>query len=253
MIDVHCNILPGADDGSRHMEESVAMAKEAINQGIDTVIATPHHMDGKYHNFKHEILKYVKDLNDRLQSEGIPLTVLPGQNIRIYGELLDSFKQDHLLELNENSGYLMIELPINHIPQYTNQLIFDLQIQGYRPIIVHPELHEQFIDDPNPLYELVKNGALVQIGAGSIIGKNGKKVQKFVHQLINANLAHFLGSEAHDHNNYSFQQAVREVRKKYGNGTVYLFTENALLLIKGETVIADQPTRIKKKKILGLI
>ncbi|MCT2534625.1 tyrosine protein phosphatase [Aquibacillus koreensis] len=254
LIDIHCHILPGVDDGAKHMEESIAMAKEALEQGVYTIVATPSHMNGKHHNFKKEILKYVKDLNNRLVEEEVPLTVLPGQCIRINGDLLDSFESGHLLEMNVNSGYVMIELPQNHLPQYMSQLIYDLQLKGYRPILVHPEKHAQFIYEPDALYELVKKGLLVQVSTDSVIGKNSRKVQKFVHEMIEANLTHFIGTEAGDRSSYTFQAAVKEIRKKYGNATVYYYLENATLMTKGETVLGDEPIRMKKKKrILGII
>ncbi|WP_186576564.1 tyrosine-protein phosphatase [Aquibacillus kalidii] len=254
MIDINCHILPGLDDGAKHMEESIAMAKEALNQGIDKIIATPTHMDGKYHNFKKEIMIGINELNRRLNEEGIDLEVLPGQKIRINGDLLGSMDKDHLLDLNNGSRYILIDLPYNHVPQYTGQVIFDLQLQGYKPILVHPEKHQQFMEEPNALYELVKNGALVQIASDSVVGKSGKKVQKLTHTLIEANLTHFIGSEAKDHSQFTYKKAISELRKRYGNSIAYYYIENAVLLTQGQTVLGDPPTKVsKRKKIMGII
>ncbi|WP_226036166.1 tyrosine-protein phosphatase [Aquibacillus saliphilus] len=253
MIDIHSHILPAVDDGAKHMEESLAMAKEAVNQGIDTIIAAPHHMDGRFHNFKMEIMENVKELNERLVKENISVTVLAGQATRINGELINSIEQGNLLPLDETSGYLLLELPTNHVPRYASQLIFDLQIEGYRPIIVHPERNRTLIESPNHLYNLVKNGALTQITAGSLVGQFGKKVQKFSQQLIEADLVHFIATGAKDKGMICLKQAYREINKTYGKSTFNYFIQNADALKEGESVIGHEPHRIKKKKLFGII
>lgn len=248
MIDINCHILPGIDNGSKHMQESVAIAKSALAQGIDTIVATPKHMNGQYHNFKQQIIQQVEILNQRLKEEEVAVTVLPGQEIRVYGELSDSLDKGHLLTLNETPGYLLIDLPSNHIPSYMMQLIFNLQIKGYKPIIAHPETNPFMREDPDLLYELVKQGALVQLATDSIVGKNSRKVQKFTLEIIQAGLAHFIGSEAKQASAYSYQEAVKKVQKHFGNEMTYLFFENAKYLMKGEAIITEEPTRIKKKR-----
>lgn len=250
MIDINCHILPGIDNGPKDIEESVAIAKSALAQGIDTIVATPKHMNGEYHNFKQEIIKQVDILNQRLQEEQIAIAVLPGQEIRIYGEMIESLAKDHLLTINETQGYLLIDLPSNHIPSYMMQLIFNLQIKGYKPIIAHPETNPFIREDPDLLYELVKQGAFIQLATDSIVGKNSRKVQKFSLEIIEARLAHFIGSEAKQGSAYSYQEAVRKVRKHFGNEMNYLFYENAMYLTKGEAIITEEPVRIKKKRLI---
>ncbi|SDM56227.1 tyrosine-protein phosphatase [Sediminibacillus halophilus] len=253
MIDIHCHILPGIDDGAKHMEDSLEMAREAVSQGIHTIIATPHHLNGRYNNYKTDILGYVSRLNNRLQDENIPLTVLPGQETRINGEMIDHLEQEELLPLNGKS-YVFVELPSDHVPRYTKQLLFDLQVQGYNPVIVHPERNRELIKDPDQLYEFVKNGTLTQVTAASIVGKFGKPIQKFTQQLIEANLTHFISSDAHNTTNRGFcmQEAITEIQTTYGNSLIYYFMENAQLATEGEIVVGDVPEKVKKKKFLGL-
>ncbi|MRH41242.1 tyrosine protein phosphatase [Aquibacillus halophilus] len=254
MIDIHSHILPHLDDGASHTEESVAMAKEAVSQGIHTIIATPHHLNGRYENYKTDIISQVKSLNERLLEENIPLTVLPGQETRINGQMTNDLEQGHLLPLNETSGYLFVELPSNSVPRYTSKLLFDLQVQGYKPIIVHPERNKELIEDPDQLYEFVKNGTLTQVTAASVTGKFGKKIQKFTHRLIEANLTHFIASDAHNTTTRGFcmQEAYQNIEENYGNSFVYFFRENSQYLIDAGTVVGDVPERIAKKKFLGL-
>lgn len=247
MIDMHGYILPGVDGGTKHMQESIAIAKVAVAQGIDTIIATPRYKDGHYDNFKEEIIEQVTILNQRLQEERIALTVLPGQEIRIYGDMLANFEKEHLLPLNETTEYVLIELPKDHIPPYITQLFYELQIKGFKPIIAHPEMNPFIREDPDLLYNLVKKGALTQLASASIVGKESKKVQKFAFQLIESNLAHFIGSEVRSSKNYIFRDALSKITKQFGDEKTFCFIENASSLIDGNEVIADQPLRIKKK------
>ncbi|WP_117168478.1 tyrosine-protein phosphatase [Paraliobacillus sediminis] len=247
MIDMHGYILPGVDGGTKHTQESIAIAKAAVDQGIDTIIATPKYKDENYDNFKEEIIEQVNILNQRLQEERIALTVLPGQEIRIYGDMLTNFEKEHLLTLNETTEYVLIELPKDHFPSYITQLFYDLQIKGYKPIISHPEINSFIREDPDLLYNLVKKGALTQLASASVVGKQSKKVQKFAFQLIESNLAHFIGSEVRSSRNYIFRDAITKITKQFGEERTFFFIENANSLIDGNEVIADQPLRIKKK------
>lgn len=247
MIDMHGYILPGVDGGTKHMQESIAIAKAAVAQGIDTIIATPKYKAGHYNNFKKEIVQQVSIFNQRLEDEQIALTVLPGQEIRIYGDMLDNFEEDHLLPLNESTEYLLIELPLDHFPAYTTQLFYDLQIKGYIPIISHPETNPIIREDPDLLYNLVKKGALTQLASASIVGKNSKKEQKFAMQMIESNLAHFIGSEVRSSKKYIFRDALTKITKQFGGEKRFYFIENAASLISGYEVMKDQPIRIIKK------
>lgn len=254
MIDIHCHILPGIDDGAQSVGESIAMAKLAVQEGITSIIATPHHNNGSYKNTKQEILKKVDELNKVLQKESISLKILPGQEPRIYGELLEDYKQDEILSLNASGQYLFIELPSGQVPRYTEQLLFEIQMNGLTPIIVHPERNSEIIQNPDILYQLVKKGALTQITASSVAGYFGNSIKKFSYQLIEANLTHFIASDAHNVSNRSFKmiESLDAIEKKYGVDFIYLFTENAELLVHGKAVYKEIPQKVRKRKILGL-
>ncbi|MFD1064415.1 tyrosine-protein phosphatase [Oceanobacillus locisalsi] len=253
MIDIHTHILPGIDDGAKNEEDSIAMAKQAVEQGIHTVIATPHHYNGAYFNDKSSILRNVSILNELFQNEGIPLEVLPGQETRIYGELLDGLDNDDMLPLNETK-FLFIEFPSSSVPQYAKQMLFDIQMKEITPIIVHPERNLELLENPQLLYDFVKNGALTQVTAASLIGKFGKDIKKYAEQLIECNQTHFIASDAHNIKSRRFvmDEAFEAVKKKYGTDFVYLFQENSQLLVNNKNVNRMKPSLPKKKKFLGL-
>ncbi|KAB7707384.1 tyrosine protein phosphatase [Bacillus aerolatus] len=255
MIDLHCHILPRVDDGATTLTESLIMAKEAEKEGITTIVATPHHKNGTYDNVKKDIIAGVADLNKELKDGGINVEILPGQEIRIYGELMEDYEKDELLTIGGDSSYVLIEFPSGYVPQYAEQLFFDMQMKGLLPIIVHPERNQELIEKPDRLYNLVKNGAATQITASSYIGKFGKKIQMFTEQLIDANLTHLFASDAHNVKNRSFHmaQAHERLQKRAGTDYVYYFKENAELIVNGQHMYKEPPERIRtKKKFLGL-
>lgn len=252
MIDIHSHILPGIDDGAKDINDSLALARGAVDEGIRTIIATPHHQNGHYANKKDDILEKVAELNTALRQESVPLTVLPGQETRIYGEILDDYQKGEILTLNNGGKYLFVELPSDHVPMYAEQLLFEIQLEGLVPIIVHPERNRGFIERPELLFQLVKKGALTQVTGASLAGFFGKKIKKFSLQMVEANLTHFVASDAHNMINRSFKmtEAFAVLDNEFGDDTVYMFKENAALLVEGQNVYRDVPNRIKKKKKL---
>ena len=252
MIDIHCHILPGLDDGAQTITDSLDMAKEAVREGISSIIATPHHNQA-YHNTKDEIILAVNDLNNRLKEAAIPLEILPGQEVRIYGEIVEGLNNGEILSLSQ-SQYMFIEFPSNHVPRYAEKLLFDIQLQGLIPIIVHPERNKQLMEQPDLLYQFVEKGALTQVTASSLCGYFGKNIKKFSEQLIEFNLTHFIASDAHNVKNRTFKmaEALDIVNSKYGPDMVYLFKENAELLVENSNIMKELPERIKRKRFLGI-
>jgi protein-tyrosine phosphatase len=253
MIDLHCHILPNVDDGPKDLAGSVEMAKQAVQQGIKTIIATPHHRNEKYENHGQTIFRQVEEFNRVLKSENLDLTVLPGQETRIFGEMVEALESSEILPLNQGK-YVFVELPSGHVPRYTGQLLFDIQLKGFVPVIVHPERNQEIVENPEVLYQLVKKGALTQVTASSVSGHFGKSIKKFSLQLIEANLTHFVASDAHNTSSRGFKmvEAYDVIEKNFGIEAVYMYRENAELVVLGKSVFREVPERVKRKRILGL-
>lgn len=254
MIDIHCHILYGVDDGPETQQESLQLAREAVKEGIHTIIATPHHKNGEYKNNREEILEKTAKLNEVLQREKLPLVILPGQETRIHGDFLQAYENGELLTLNDQRKYIFVELPSGHVPRYTEQLLFEIELKGLVPVIVHPERNRGFMERPDLLYSLVKRGALTQVTAASVAGYFGSKIKKFTGQLIDANLTHFVSSDAHNTINRTFKmkEAYEAIQQKYGTDTMETFKENARLVVDGKNVYKDAPQRVKKKRLFGI-
>lgn len=253
MIDIHCHILPGVDDGPGKIDESLKMARKAVDEGIKTIIATPHHKNNKYENVKGSILQNVESFNKQLINEDIPLTIFPGQEIRIYGEILEDYQKGEILPLNM-SKFIFIEFPTASVPKYSERMLYNLQLEGFTPIIVHPERNKEIIENPKQLYNFVKNGILTQVTAASITGHFGKSIKKFSEQLILHNLTHFVASDAHNTHNRSFKmiEAHDYIEENFGIEYVYLFKENSQKIIDNGDIYQEIPEPIQRRKFLGI-
>src|SRR5699024_3685051 len=144
--------------------DSIAMANEAVKQGIHTIIATPHHKNGSFDNIRDIIITQVNVLNDLFKQEDIPLTVLAGQETRINGNMVEDLNQNQLLPLNDTK-YLFVEFPHSSVPRYAKQMLFDIQVACSIPLIVIPERQKETMDCTMKLSELAQNAALTQMTA----------------------------------------------------------------------------------------
>ncbi len=195
--DIYSHILPGIDDGSQDMEQTLAMVKIATLDSITAIAATPHVISGVYDNKKEYILSVLQDLNKRLDIENIPVQVLPGAEIRMEPDLPSRQQKGELLTLNDTGRYLLLEFPAAYIPDYTARVMYELQLQGITPIYAHPERNADVNKNPQPLLELAARGALLQINTGSITGLFGSEVKKTAYKLLKQGEAHVIGSDAH--------------------------------------------------------
>lgn len=249
MIDIHSHILPGVDDGAQTEQASIEMAKMAVEEGVTKIVASPHHKNRHYDNYKEAIVTHVKVLNELFQENNIPLEVLVGQEVRVYGEILRDFEKGEIQTIND-TNYILIEFPFDSVPQYVDQLLYDMQIAGLRPIIVHPERNRELRENKQRMYELVRGGALSQVTAASLLGNFGKDVEQFSFELIEADLTHFIASDAHNTTNRPFhmQEAFAVVDEKFGADTAYLLRENSHLLVENLNIHQLEPRPIKKRR-----
>ena len=123
MIDLHCHILPGIDDGPELLDESIEMCRIAVNDGISKVACTPHHVVGKYNNNRKKIIRCVEELQASIDSDHIPLTLYPGCEIRLDLNLVENIKAGELLTMNDSERYITLELPNEALPKNIEEII----------------------------------------------------------------------------------------------------------------------------------
>lgn len=254
MFDLHSHILPGIDDGPKEMEGSLQLARLAVQEGITHVVATPHHKNGLWDNEKEQIVEHVKKLQYELDAKQIPLTIFPGQEVRIHGELLENIEANQIQFIDEQEQYLLIEFPTKSVPVYTDRLFYELMQKGVVPIIVHPERNRIFYKEPDRLKSLVEKGALAQLTAGSYTGGFGQTIQTFSRQLIEADLVHFIASDAHDAVKRPFlmRDAYEQVTNEFGQIKVDQFQQTTQDILNGVWVIPPSPSSIQKQKLFSL-
>ena len=250
MIDLHCHLLPGVDDGARTLDDSLAMAQQAVAEGISHILVTPHHKNGKYLNPKEAVMEATATLQAELDSRGIGLTLFPGQELRINGEILEDIEKGDILFIDDESQYLLIEFPTMSIPHFTESLFFKLRQKGITPVIVHPERNQAVIDDPNILLPFIERGALAQVTASSYVGAFGKDIARLSNQLIEANLVHILASDAHNTRGrgFHFRKAFAKLEAEFGPEKVAYFKQNAKDLFNGDVVHTEDPSEVYQKK-----
>ncbi|MCL2559246.1 MAG: hypothetical protein FWE07_02055 [Turicibacter sp.] len=258
MIDIHAHILPAVDDGAQNEVETLAMLQTAVNEGIRTIVATPHYNRNFTQN-RTSVLRKVELLQKMIAKHQLDVAVLPGQEIRIYGEVLEDIQSGKLLTIADHSQHVLIEFPFRSVPHYAERLFFELEDAGITPIIAHPERNLELQENPGRLYDFVVNGALTQVTTSSLTGYFGKQVQKFSRDMIEHNLAHVLATDAHNNSDRSFtmSEAFADVEKRFGTYTMNVLQENARLIIEGEDVLVDELPQMmsgngSKKKFFGL-
>lgn len=250
MVDLHCHLLPGIDDGSKNMEISLRLAREATENGVTHALLTPHHMNGRYINHKQDVIWRTQEFQKQINAHNIPLTVFPGQEVRINGQLLEALDKDDILFADTAGKYMMLEFPDDDVPHYTNQMIFDLQQRGIIPVIVHPERNTKIMSEPDLIYQLLVKGCLSQITASSYVGTFGKKVENFSRQLIEAGQGYVFASDAHNlpDRKYEMRQAFEKMKREFGQELVDQYQQNAKSIINGENMPLNDLQMIKKKK-----
>ncbi|MGE5633543.1 MAG: tyrosine-protein phosphatase [Caulobacteraceae bacterium] len=194
MIDIHCHILYGVDEGPDSLHISLEMCRQAIKEGIEKIIATPHYIIGE--RYDSNISEKIKTLNNELKNNNIGVEVLPGNEAFIDFGLVDRLSNKECLTLS-NSKYVLLEVPMLEVPRFTENVIYELLLKGYIPILAHPERNRAINVKPEIVYELVRNGCLMQLNSTSLFGLSGEKAENTAKQLLSHNLVHFIATDAH--------------------------------------------------------
>lgn len=197
MIDLHCHVLPGIDDGPQTMEDTFALARTAVGNGIHTIVATPHVSWEYPDNTAASIRAKVTEVNAALRDAGIDLTVLPGAEVALTraGEL----PAEELAALRLGGGpWLLVECPLTAAAGAGfASVLYTLRAQGHQVLLAHPERIVAFLREPALLEGFIDDGMRGQVTAGSFAGRFGKDVQKFSFHMLEQGWVHNVGSDAH--------------------------------------------------------
>ena len=228
MIDIHCHILPGVDDGAKDLEDSLEMARIAQSEGIKTIINTSHYHPDFDYMVGEELLKELVSFNKILKENNIEVEVLIGNELYYSDNLLEYMDKKEFYTLN-NSKYILIEFAPTRFPKNLCDVVYELKIRGYIPILAHVERYQEVQDNPKLIQEAIKEGAFIQVNASSVLGKGPSECNKSCDALLKHNMVHFIGTDAHGSNRRRplIKEAYEYVSKKYGEDKANkLFLDN---------------------------
>ena len=201
MLDLHCHILPGVDDGAASLDEALAMARFCVRDGITRVIATPH-CNGTCRLLRLDVLPHVARLNEELAKAGIALVILPGSEIQVTDTAAyrRDFETGLYCHLGDGRTFTLLEFSWKGelYPADGLELVGWLCKQGMTPIVAHPERHRYFADDPGRLRALVDAGAWLQITVDSMLGNHGRDPAASAEKLLRAYPVAVLATDAHN-------------------------------------------------------
>ena len=197
MVDIHSHILPLLDDGSHALEESIVMLQKSIASGVDAIVATPHLYPGRYTASTVDRDQALSELLAEVSQQQLQIEIFPGRECFFAPEMYDYEKDIGKLTITDNGKYLLIESPMGEIPQYVDQMIFDLQIKGITPVIAHAERYHDVIENPNLVHKYIQMGCLIQINVGSLLGEAGSDIQRTAKILLEHRMGHIVASDIH--------------------------------------------------------
>lgn len=195
-VDIHCHMLPGIDDGARDNADSLAMALLAVDEGIETVVVTPHQLGAFSHNLGDEIRVRAVELQELLRANGTPLKVLPGADVRIDDGLIDKLQSGEVLSIGDHRRHVLLELP-HELYQPLEPVLEALAAHGITGILTHPERNRGILAQPGLVEPLVEFGCLMQVTAGSLTGAFGDAPRAMAERMCSRGLVHFLATDAH--------------------------------------------------------
>jgi protein-tyrosine phosphatase len=236
MIDIHHHLLWGMDDGASDVETSVAMARVAAADGISHVVCSPH-ANSTYLYEPRVIAAKIAELQGLLDRDRIALKLGHGCDFHVSYENIQEAKLDPVKFSINGLGYLLVEVPDYGLPRGLTEIFYQLQLAGLTPILTHPERNPTLQNDQPRLVDWLRGGVLIQVTAGSVMGRMGKHAERMAHDLLANHWVHFLATDAHNTTSRppKMSEAFDLVAKKYGPDYAHLLcVSNPLAAFMGK-------------------
>lgn len=203
-VDFHSHLIPNIDDGSKSYDVSVDLIKRLHKLGFEKIITTPHIMTDFFRNTPQIVKDALEKLRHEVQQEDVPVTIEAAAEYLIDDGFEKKFRDNQLMTFGDN--HLLIELSTLSPPYNFKELLFDLQIEGYKIILAHPERYTYWMHDFKMFEELKNRNVLFQLNTVSLTGFYPDPTKKFAQKLIDAGMIDFLGSDMHNHNYFKALQ-----------------------------------------------
>ena len=247
MIDIHTHILPNIDDGSRSIEETFNLIREAQNVGFEAIVSTSHYMEGYYETNAPEREVWVNAIYENLQAKNINMQLYLGNEIYFSENIINLLEDGKASTINDTS-YVLFEMPLNAEPMNLYDIIYQMQQYKIVPILAHPERYSFVQKEPELVYDLIQKGVLMQANFGSIIGQYGNKAQRTVKRFYESDMIHLLGSDVHRQNTIypKIPQILSELNELIGEERLKeLTTINPRLVLQNKRIDIREPHTIE--------
>lgn len=242
MIDIHCHIMPGVDDGADNYEESLAMAREAFAAGTNVMVVTPHYYNSGQMRFemtKADVIQRFQDLQAYFAENGCPVRLCIGAEhfgVQNIGRLAE---ENRLIPIN-GSRYVLVEFDFDDEHQRVRYVLSQLISAGYVPVVAHPERYYFLQREPELVYDYLEKGCLLQVNKGSPLGRYGEEEKRLAMWLLNNRLPHVIASDCHspyqrtpDMSDLHEEMCIN-VSERYAK---MLFIDNPLKILRNEHVV----------------
>jgi protein-tyrosine phosphatase len=252
VIDLHCHILPGVDDGPPTMDDTLALARAQVAAGVKQVLATPH-VTWDIPTTSEQVASGVETVNAKLREEDIPLEVLTGGELAL--TKVPELDDVELRALALGGGpWLLVESPLTPSAAGFDNVLHHLQARGHRLVLAHPERCPAFQREPERLASLVHAGMLTSITAGALIGRFGGTVKRYAHELVRDGLVHNVASDAHDVNRRPPGLLAELEEAGYGDHAGWWCDQVPEAILAGTQIPYPPPAPIpQKRKRRGLL
>ena len=257
MIDFHTHIIPNIDDGSRSVEETFNLIKEAKEAGFEGIILTSHYIENYYETEAKERDVWVNAISDSLKAKGIETNLYIGNEIYLSENIMNLLINRKASTIN-NTSYVLFEMPLNAEPMHLYDVIYSLQENKLVPVLAHPERYSFVQREPELIYDLIEKGVLMQSNYGSILGQYGENAKMIVKKFLENDMIHFLGSDVHRQNTIykKIPQALEEIKEIIGEEKLEkLTTINPKLVLENKKIDIEEPKEFSltfKEKLTSL-
>ena len=227
-VDIHSHLLPGIDDGAKDLNHSIALIKKMRSYGIKNFITTPHVLGEVYPNSSSTIKEKLAEVKTELQNQNITdVHISAAAEYMMDEQFSKRLAKDDILPLKDN--FILVEMSYFNAPFNLYEILFEIQLKGYKPVLAHPERYNFFHHDFEHFYKLKKAGCLFQLNLLSLTPQYGKNVQKISSKLLNENMYDFVGSDTH-HNNHL--ELLKEIGTEKVRKSISHLLENNKKFIK---------------------
>lgn len=247
LVDMHSRLIQLPGNRYENDEEALRILKSAAADGITHIIATPLYRYDSYIDKGQAIGKHVNKLNSTLVRLDIPVTVFEGMEIILYERIAEDLKLK-LLPLADSNKYVFIRFQAKKVPPFALNVFFEMQLMGYIPVLANVERNTDLMNNPEKLLEFINKGALVHVGAASILGLNGRNIRKKALRLCRSGLVQLISSASPDSRSGPslLRPAYDYLGKKVSPGTVDYFVRNAESVISGSDFHIQKPMKFRR-------